>query len=445
MTLDDLRNEHIPLIIIDTVDGEEPTYEVVDHPEGCMGQSITNATKVPGRLRIVLGEETLYDSGDYEKDASGMTVKVRGNTSATYFAKKPYKIKLQKKADLLCRGEDAVYKDKEWVLITNNGYLSHHLVGLTVTRLMGFSWAPAAQLVNVVMNNKYRGIYTLAESVKRNPSCRIDVDEDTGYILEYDAYFWNEDVSFPTTLRSDYGYTFKYPDSDDVTQQQIDYIYGVLQVMEASLSDGTYEEYIDVVSFARWLLTHDLLGDGDSGGTNKFLSKYDDSAQSKIKLETCWDFDAIEQQDDDYSLIHSTSGYYFSRLFNSSNDAFVREYKTLWETLSTPVVADIIGWIDDLASSALPAAIDSYSAIDQAVSYLYYPSFSEELATHRAWFLQRQQWLNDNIPLIIDTGIADMPSIEQVKTSHRYNLSGQQVSETYKGIVIVDGKKVLQR
>ena len=39
-----------------------------------------------------------YDSGDYVDGESGMTLKIRGNTSA-WQLRKPYKIKLQKKAD----------------------------------------------------------------------------------------------------------------------------------------------------------------------------------------------------------------------------------------------------------------------------------------------------------------------------------------------------------
>lgn len=83
-------------VYVNTVNGEEPTYERVDHPDGYFGSSITNVTKVNGRMFMMEGNDTLYDSGD-----EGMTIRVRGNTSAVLFLKKPYKIKLNKKADLL--------------------------------------------------------------------------------------------------------------------------------------------------------------------------------------------------------------------------------------------------------------------------------------------------------------------------------------------------------
>ncbi len=439
------QNESIPLVVINTIDAEEPTYDVVDHPEGCMGQSITNVTKVKGRIMIVLGQDILYDSGDYVKDESGMTVKVRGNTSATYYAKKPYKIKLQKKADLLCRGNDKVYKDKEWVLITNSGYLSNHLVGLATTRFMGFAWAPAAELVNVVMNGTYRGIYMLAEQVKCNNDCRIDVDEDTGYIIEYDPYWWNEDVYFNSSIRYDYNYTFKYPDSDDVTQEQIDYIQGVTDRVEASLDDGTYPDYINVPSFARWMLTHDLLGTYDSGGSNMFLSKYDNTEESKIQMETPWDFDSIEQTEDVWARRHTSSSFYYSKLFDSTNGEFVEEYKSMWKEISDEAVGEIVNWLDSLANSNLPSALDYYSDLDKKVSGLDYPSFEEELEHHKEWFVSRKEWLDENVPSLVAAGIERVEcSAGQVSKTY-YNLCGQRVDDAYGGIVVTEGKKFVRR
>lgn len=72
----------LPVLQIETLDGEEPTCDYINPPEGAMGQSITNATKVPGRVVVRKDGQTIYDSGDYVKSTSGMTVKIRGNTSA---------------------------------------------------------------------------------------------------------------------------------------------------------------------------------------------------------------------------------------------------------------------------------------------------------------------------------------------------------------------------
>lgn len=92
MTLSQIISKGLPTLYIETVDHETPTCEYVYAPPGCMGASIRNETKVPGRIviykRINWMDSVLYDSGDYEKDVSGMTIKLRGNTSA-FEPKKP--------------------------------------------------------------------------------------------------------------------------------------------------------------------------------------------------------------------------------------------------------------------------------------------------------------------------------------------------------------------
>ena len=113
---DSIQALGLPVVAIETVGGEEPTCEYVNHPEGMAGYGTRNATKVPGRLTITLGEDTLYDSGPYVKDSSGMRVRIRGNTSA-WPPKKPYKVKLERSADLLLRGDEESYADKDWLLL----------------------------------------------------------------------------------------------------------------------------------------------------------------------------------------------------------------------------------------------------------------------------------------------------------------------------------------
>lgn len=106
----------IPLLTITTENGEFPTCEVVYPPEGCVGTGITANDYVCGRLVMTLDGETLYDSGDYIKDESGMRIKIRGNSTGASAGQKPYKIKLSKKFDLLCRGDEG-YNEKDWNLL----------------------------------------------------------------------------------------------------------------------------------------------------------------------------------------------------------------------------------------------------------------------------------------------------------------------------------------
>ena len=178
------QEPEIPTVQVMTVNGEIPTCDLVTAPEGCMGQSINNATKIGARMTIVKNDEILYDSGDYEEDINGITIKIRGNSSA-WKDKRGYKIKLQQATDLLLRGRVDTYRDKDWLLINDEKGMLNTMIGLKVNELIGMPWTPRFQFVNLTMNGLSQGLYLLIESVKRNKRCRIDVS-DTGYIIEFD-------------------------------------------------------------------------------------------------------------------------------------------------------------------------------------------------------------------------------------------------------------------
>lgn len=117
-----------------------------------------------------------------------MKIRLRGNSSSTG-VKKPYKIKLNKKTDLLFRGISK-YKDNDWVLQrVSHRYLAKAFTGLKIGELVGLGWEPKWEYVNVVLNGKYKGDYLLLESVEREKG-RVDIDK-TGYLIEDDAYWWN--------------------------------------------------------------------------------------------------------------------------------------------------------------------------------------------------------------------------------------------------------------
>lgn len=89
-------------------------------------------------------------------------IKGRGNSTWEYFPKKPYKLKLDKKADLFGLG-----KNKHWVLLANyidESGMRNMLAGDFATRMgvgaMDGTW------VELVINGQPRGMYQLCEHVR---------------------------------------------------------------------------------------------------------------------------------------------------------------------------------------------------------------------------------------------------------------------------------------
>lgn len=369
-----------------TQNGELPTADIVYPPEGAWGVSITNENKVKSSM-IILSDikNVIYDSGEYKKDESGLTIKCRGNTSALSEKYRPYKIKLQKKSDLLFRKGDVDYRDKNWLLL---GLNVKTLIGYEINKLVGMDYAPEVQTVFLFINGVLKGKYLLSESIDRNSDCRINVDKKTGYIFERDPYWWNEDMYFNSKFFSNlhYGFTFKYPDTEDITDSQLSYISKAVDNMESSIEDGTYETYIDVESFASWLLGHDILGTSDRAGSNMYFTKYDNTDDSKIKMSALWDFDSIGDSTliGKWSPIHTLqTESYFPMLLESSNRAFVNAYKQKWDEIKDIVYPTYLKLVEDFINSSESKAwtsllIDLKDNID-------------------SWFQERVEFINREI------------------------------------------------
>lgn len=453
LPIDSVIRMGLPVVVVETVNHEEPTSEVVYPPEGGMGIGIKNATKVPGRVVVISAAgDTIFDSGEYVKKKSGMTIKHRGNTSSSVFDKKAFKIKLQAKGDMLGRGEE--YADKNWALLKNDNCNLVTMVSLKVCELMGQDWVPAMKYVNLVFNGEYRGFYMLSETVERNTECRINVKK-TGYLIESDPYWWNENLCFDGVLNiGSYKYTFKYPDPEYITAQQLSYIKRAVAEMENSINDGTYEKFINVNSFANWLMIQDILGQSDAGGSNRFLTKKDSTDKSLFEMGTPWDFDCtfLNKKKTSFANIHNE--FYFKYLFDSSNRAFAKAYVDRWKEVRESVIDKMLSFLENYRSSSEGKAIDKSWIADEEVWHLgwkmiYGKTFDANIDTLENWFTLRRQTLDrliQDIDTTTLTGI-EIPKMDQPFKSDdkTYNLMGQQVAPMTKGIVIRRGRKYINR
>lgn len=409
--LSDIIATGLPVLYVQTVNGEEPTCEYVYAPAGSMGATIRNATKVPGRMTIYqhIGgmDSLLYDSGDYVKSVSGMTIKIRGNTSA-FEPKKPYKIKLQKKHDLLFRGVDSVYKDKDWVLIKDMHLMAK--AGFKVGELLGMKWTPGHRYVALVVNDDYRGIYLLCESVERNPDCRLNVDKHSGYIFECDPYWWNEDVYVNSVTSPSYNFTFKYPESEDILPEQLEYVQTLVTAYENSLSTVNYPQWIDVPSFAAWCLARDLSGTKDSGGANRFYTKFDSTDTSKIVMPVLWDFDMDERMTGAWSRCHTD---HFSKLFNNTNKEFVNEFVTLWHKVNKTFLSELSTYMYYFPITAEGKAVNA-CIVYERLKWGSTSLIDGKASARVAWYTERVKWINAAIEAMNPLGDVNINGVVNV-------------------------------
>lgn len=432
-----LREIDLPLVEIWTVNGEEPSGEHVTAPDTLWGVTLVNNEYVYGRMVITKKGEVLYDSND-----EGMKIRLRGNSSSTG-AKKPYKVKLNKKADLLFR-DDAKYKDKDWVLQrVSHNYLAKAFTGLKIGELVGLGWEPKWEYVNVVLNGKYKGDYLLLESVEREKG-RIDIDE-TGYLIEDDAYWWKEDVYFKgNVLWYKSGFTFKYPDSDDLNDSIISNIKNFILDYESALVNGDdITDYIDLLSWAAWLLAQDLLGQNDAGGTNRYIYKQDFSVEnpfsSQLKMGPLWDFDGSLHFSDQWAIVHDRGyQYYYAEL--QKRDEFNACYLMLWDSIKGGLLDELNSYYDDLTDRKGEGITKSRALNCKVYKGEVFSTMEEEMDMAKEWMTNRVAWIEGQLAAT---------SIEEHFASGVspvvYNIYGQMLEDCEnleRGIYIINGKKV---
>lgn len=411
------------VMVVETVGGEEPTSESIYSPPGSLGIGSTNVNKVPGRVRILNPDgHVAYDSGEYEKKESGMTIKVRGNTSAIH-EKKPFKIKLEKKADLLNRG-DKNLNDKNWVLLVSS--FNCHELGFIIGEMVGMAWAPAYEYVNLVINDDYRGLYLLAEGVERNEKCRIRTEE-TGFITERDPYWWNEDGEYlPSKWNPRFNWTMKYPDFEDLTEEQTAYIHGVVSEFERIISTKDYADLIDVDSFCRWLIAQDILGTSDGGGTNFFLAKNDDTPDSRLYVPVLWDVDSSMGKEGNWSNVHGES--MIEPLWKNSDRSLVKRYAEIYREVSPKIYERMDEIIADLRTEAW-AGFNKASELDirrWGESPATYRSSERNAADMKWWFGPRRLWLDAEVAkLEAETSIGAIEAEEGDCSMSVFSLDGR--------------------
>ena len=437
----------LPVVEIRTVNREWPHYYSIDAPEGCYGHCITGATKVPGQVTIALGDSILFDSGEYEEDVSGMRVNIRGNYTAR-MPKKPYEIKLEKKNDMLRRGDERFY-DKNWLLITTQDIRAD--VGSKVAEMLGFAYIPAFEHVNLIFNDEYKGNYLLMEQVRRNTDCRINISKN-GYLFEYDPYFWNEDLAVGSIILEWFiQYTFKYPDPDEITAERLEQFTDMIHTVEQSIVDGNYNDYIDIKSFASWLVAHELLGTKDWRGTNHFLTKYDDSDTTKLQMPCLWDFDSAMPDTTEWHAnqwFGEHKRFYFKFLLNSTNLDFLKEFVGIYDDIAPTFYDEMDAWLVQLKETELAEKMEQAVAWDSIRWKEHRTPFGESIDYARKWFVWRKAWIEEHMEeyrqRLIPTGIARTRD-EELADESVYNLMGQRLQKPRKGINIRHRRKYVFR
>ena len=290
----------------------------------------TNAKEITSKEIYVNGIITVIDNGIVYSDS--LEIRGRGHASWSMFPKKPYKLKLKNKTNLL----GLPSKDRSWVLINNYGdkTLMRNLLAFDLSRRLEMAFTTSAKPVDVILNGEYKGCYQICENIKVS-SERVNIqqmnksdialpDLSGGYLLEVDAYAGQDSGKWFPSFRLGTPVKIKYPKTDEIATQQFNYIrnhYANLEdaIFNSNFKDPVngYRRYLDVESFIRHFLVGEI-----SGNTDTYWSTYmyKDRNNDVFKFGPVWDFDLGFDNDNRTFPINSRSQWVYE--FGSSANGF---------------------------------------------------------------------------------------------------------------------------
>ena len=332
---------------------------------------------------------------------------VRGRGNASWgFPKKPYRLKFDSKQSPLGAPASA----KKWTLISNYGdkSLLRNVMAFEVSRRVGQSYTPFCHPVDLIVNGEYRGCYQLSDQVE---AAKGRVDAKDGYLIEIDAYAYDEDVWFG----SSYGIpvTVKHPDEDDITSEQWAFIEGFFNKMEAAVfasnftdDNEGYRKYLDLDSFLRNFIVGEFGGNTD---TYWSVYMYKDAADGKLYTGPAWDYDLGFENDYRTYPINSLPDYIYASSGSVASDA-VRRMVTrivkddpaakarlveIWETaLAEGGLSDLNAYLDEKAAMLQESQelnFKRWKILDEYVhmNFQALGSYEAEVGTVRTYITER--------------------------------------------------------
>ena len=408
-------------------------YLNIDESQGtiaAMNESKDHSVSCYGTLDIKVPEGFHYsefpDLTPTSVSGLAMTIKGRGN-STWRCDKKPYKVKLNKKASIL-----GFPKNKHWVLLANSmdKTLMKDRITAWLSDQMGFEFTPHCVPVDVVMNGEYLGSYLLAEQVRVGEN-RLEINEleetDTapeditgGYLLQNGQQVEDGSPSkFLTKHKEDLAnHTPGFDPEDDgyENEAQMNYIRNYVQDMEDAIfgedfknaENKSYRDYMDTKSAAAyWLIQQaSLNGDAYLTGSTYFYKVEDkEGTPGKIFWGPLWDFDIawgeFEDTPSESSISDCESYNYYSQWLNALlyDPTFREEIYQEWEKLY-PAMKQLAadgGVIDSFYNEVKQSEAANREAWPKEEGEELPADYDVIINGFKRWIDHRADWMNEHL------------------------------------------------
>lgn len=381
------------------------------------------------------GRNYISDADNYDYDGK-IGIKYRGNSSYYNSDKKPFGIRTQnasgkkQKASILGMGED-----EDWALLApfNDKSLIRDVLLFDLMRGT-FDYVPTGRYCEVVLNGVYQGIYIMTARVRQGPH-RINIEAPSadegdgltgGYHLEIDRPddpgFWSN-VNVKDWWEKDKNqrnfYQYKFPDEEDLSTAQKNYIHTHVRNMEYAISGDNFKDtetgyraYIDTLSLMDFIIAQEFTKNVDAYRLSTPIYKYPDSYDKRFKF-SIWDFN-LTMGNADYKDGWSTQGWSYNNnrfwddfsipwMFKRilQDEIFYSNLKERWTDYRKDRISDdaITQKIDSLTNLLQESQSRNFTVWNKFNNYVwpnYYISstWNDELNYMKDWVLGRADWID---------------------------------------------------
>ncbi len=351
---------------------------------------------------------------------SGALDYIKGRGNSTWdLDKKPYNIKLAKKADLFGMG-----KSKKWCLLANHSDATklRNDLGYSFSQTLGNALTSDVVMTNLYCNGVYMGAYSVTEKVEIGEN-RIDIynlndatekvndakldtyslggaqgvrtpdtykyfnvpnnpeDITGGYLLELEKILRYE--SEPTGFSTPIGQTITIKEPENASQAQSKYIFDYYKEFEDALYSPTgynaqgkyYTDYVDLEELAAAYIVQEFTENFDGCSSSFYL--YKNTGDAKFHFGPTWDLDlalgngfqnnlitlGLHPEDPTVPYVFSTQiansiRWYPSLLGQALNHAdFIAAVKNVWQTRGSAAAQATLDSVDAKASAVKSAVL----------------------------------------------------------------------------------------
>jgi hypothetical protein len=399
------------------------------------GNIIVDEPKVKANLQIKKGDSLI--------EVHQIGIEIRGSSSQM-FDKKSYGFETWDE-----NGEDldvslgGFPEEEDWILYGpySDKSLIRNILIYDLSNAIG-QYATRTDFYELEINEFFLGTYVLMEKIKRDKnrvaiSKNKEEDISGGYILKIDkptgdGEWYNESFSFSSKYMPNGSlgqnkntfFLYEYPDSDDIDNDQKDYIQSYIHNFENTLAseefksdENGYRNYIDLDSFIDFFILNEISKNPDGYRLSTFMHK---DKGEKLKMGPIWDFN-LAFGNVNYCTGSSPEGWIYR--FNDvcpddtwlvpfwwgrfmEDLAFVSALKERWNNLRTNFFtnSEILQRIASLEENLKisNAAKNNFSKWLVLGEYVWPNdyignSYDDEISYLKDWIVNRMEWLDTEI------------------------------------------------